>query len=305
MAPSLDQIKDAIRMEHKQLGRVDPEKWFGLYPEHRKTLESVFRLIARVDSLPAPREEIYTWVDPGGRVAKARQNMTRILEVRIADPIETALGAALARSRAETSAALEVSPTVAVSAASSPRVFVLALVVDALHRAGARLHQFMGQKLAYLADAGLGFGQFPAFAPADFGMFDKGLYALETAAGRMGWFSVVDKKYSPKPKMSQDLRQLVPEILKDPVLTERYLDYLAVRTNHELEVWGMTRYAALIVGERNGYVTVPMVRAFFISTPAWEYKVAHGYITDEHIQHALEHLVRLQLVPHHLVDLID
>ena len=305
MSELLTRIKQELLDEYEATGRIDREGWLARYPQFHEDLLLVFRLFDAADAAEAvPAAE--PWSDYQGIVGRARQNVLRIAEIHEADPEEAALGQALAAVRGPL-----LRPPHGKGAVDERilRVFTLGLVVQALVRARARLHQFMGQKLSDLAEAGLRLGLW-GHAPYAFGMFDKGLYRVEQEAERRGWLQVKEKKYVPLPLLESELKRLGAEILSHPDLTRRYLDHLARRDSMELEVWGMTRYAAAELVTRGERITVSGVLRVFRETPEWGYKVGldpdlpEAMITEVEVEQALEHLIRLRLVPVHEVDLV-
>lgn len=301
MSDQLSRIKREILAERKQTGKIDREAWLARHPEMAETLPAVFRLVDRTVEAET-LEPAVPWSDYQGIATRARENFLRITEVHGADPEETALGEALARVHAEGGFLLE-NQAVSEDRAFLP-AFTLAYVVRALVRAKARLHQFMGQKLAYLGQSGLRLSPFPDFVPYTHGMFGKSVYSAELEAESRGWLEVVSKSYAPTPRMDQALAELVPQIIRAPDVAERYLSHLARRTNDELEIWGMTHHAAIRLYLDGRRVTVAAVRDFFLQTNAWKEKVTGGRIQDSHIESALEHLVRLQLTPPEWVDFV-
>lgn len=302
MSDPLSRIKSEILAERKQTGKIDREAWLTRHPEMAETLPAVFRLIDRVVEAEA-LEPTAAWSDYQGIATRARENLRRIAQVRGADREETALGEALARVYAE-GGFLAKNDVVAADRALLP-AFTLGYIVRALVRAKARLHQFMGQKLAYLGQAGLGFTAFPDFAPYTHGMFGKSVYAAEKEAERRGWFDVISKGYRPATDMERALTELVPHIIRAPEVAERYLSHLASRTNDELEIWGMTHHAAIRLYLDRRRVTVLAVREFFLQTEHWKEKVTGGRIQDSQIESALEHLLRLQLARPEWIDFVS
>ena len=305
MSEQLDYIKQEILDEYTAAGQINPARWLARYPEFREDLLGVFRLFDTATAAEAV-PEAEPWSDFQGIVGRARQNILRMAEVFQADPAESALGEALA---AHPGPFLRPLPQNEAQDEKTLHVFTLGLVVQALVRAGAHLHQYMGQKLSDLGNFGLHLGLWQ-HVPYAYGMFDKTIYRIEEEAAKRGWLQVRNKQYVPAPLLEREVARLSLEILSAPELTTRYFDHLARRDSSELEVWGMSRYAATQLVAQGLRITIPAVLQFFHDTPAWTYKVVtspdfkDANITEFEVEQALEHLVRLRLIPASEVDLV-
>lgn len=298
MTDQLDRIRGEILAEHRATGTVNRESWLNQYPEYRERLEAVFQLLERAAEIDA-QPSGPAWPDHEGRILRARENFRRTVAVRGDDPAETALGEALGKARAQ-------GGVVAEPAGELDRellqAFTITYVVGALTHAGARLHQFMGQKLTYLTEIGLRIGAFRKFTPYTHGMFDKTLYSAEQEAAQRGWLTVEGKYYRPSSRMEAVIAEMTPQVIRQPELAERYVDYVARRTNDEMEVWGMTHHAGIQLLVRGERVTIPAILEIFGTTKPWREKLARGRIDARMVEQALEHLIRLQLLPAHAVD---
>lgn len=305
MSEQLTRIKGAILQEYQSHGHIDRDGWLARYPGFREDLLAVFRLFDAAEAAEGS-STAEPWPDYRGMVARERQNILRMAEIHVANPEESALGQAIEN---VVDPFVRPRPGTATVDEKTLRVFALGLVVQALFRTGARLHQFMGQKLSDLANAALHLNLWQ-HVPYAYGMFDETLYAVEEDASELGWLRVQGKYYAPTNLLEAEIARLSPEILSQPELTQRVIEYFAGQDSTDLEVWGMTRYAGVQLVARGQRISVAAVLQFFRDTPAWKYKVepdpsfGEVMIAEYEVARALEHLVRLRLLPPHEVDLI-
>jgi hypothetical protein len=298
MTDQIDRIRGEILAEHRATGTVNREGWLSRYPEYRERLEAMFGLLARaaeIDSQPSGP----AWPDHEGRIMRARENFRRIATVRGADPAEAALGQALGEAQAQGGVVAQMGGGLD---RELLQAFTITYVVGALTHAGARLHQFMGQKLTYLAEIGLRIGAFRKFTPYTHGMFDKNVYSAEREAAQRGWLAVEAKHYRPSSRTEAVIAEMTPKVIRLPELADQYVAHVARRTNDELEVWGMTHHSGIQLLARGERITIPAVLEIFGNTKPWHEKMASGRITAQMVEQALEHLIRLQLLPPDAID---
>jgi hypothetical protein len=297
MSSRLDEIKAEIAREYGSTRQFDAAPWLARYPEWRSELEEFFAVfgpaLAAAEQAPVSR-----WQDRGGVLRRMHENTRLIAAVRGADLAETELGARLAD--ADT-------PLVAVPRGErtwwrETKTAIFTFIIDTFHRLryGAS-GRFDANKSTYLMEVLLRLDLYRGFRPARLGMWNPNLYSIESDAGARGWITTVEggKRFEPGPEIAQAL-ELARQRLSDPELADQLGVHLA-RNHHRLELWGMVAYAASRLADDDRTVTAQAVLDVILTIPEWAWK---DHLFPQ-IPQAMEHLIRLGLIPVDRVDLIN
>lgn len=288
MSTPLDTIKAQIAREFGETGRFDPARWIAQHPEWSTEIATFIEAFASVDP---PRSE--PWHDRGGHLRRLQNNIQRVVEIRKADEEETKLG-------------LEVS-SFSGPAVVKPRdrtwketkAAVMVFVVDVFRRV-RRGHtgRYDANKSIYLDERLLRLDLFRGFKPARLGMWNPRLTTIEREAAEHGWLQTEEagRRLRAGPQLDEAL-EVAHSSLTNPKLAERLTLHLADH-QPDLELWGMVDYAARTLVEGGSRISTPAVVEVLKAVPEWEWK-DHLH---EFVPGAIEHLVRLELIPADQID---
>lgn len=294
MSRPLDEIKAQIAKEYQATQRFEPEGWLARYPEWRAELTEFFAVfgpaLSAAEGVPVPR-----WRDPSGTLRRIQENTRRIAAIRAADLAETQLGSAIA----DVDAPAVVIPPKGSNRWMEAKTAIFTWIVDTFRRARrGNTGRYDANKATYLTERAFGLDLFRGFRPAQLGMWNPVLETVETEATGRGWIKSVEKgrRFAAGPNLDEGLR-LARERLSDPQLANQFARHLVANRDY-LELWGMVDHSALQLANSGRRISATAIRDVIMSVPEWEEKT---HLLPG-IPSALEHLIRLELIPTELID---
>lgn len=291
---ALDEIKTRIAREYRETGRFDPAPWLAAHPEWHDELDRFFAVFGpALESSAETSPQV--WWDASGTTRQIQRNIAQIASVRSADAQETDLGRSLATLPESTVAP----PSGGIQEYwMETKAAIFSFLVDTFRRKRrGQSGRYDANKSVYLDQRLYRLNLFEGFRPARYGMFNSALYRVEEFAQARGWVNLVEgRRYRAGPKVEEAL-SLARARVVDPALAQRLADHLA-ENRHALELWGMVDFASLKLVEQGQRITVSAIVETLKGVKEWQWKEDLYPFVPE----ALAHLIRLELVPAHLVD---